>query len=110
MGDSQLHFNFSGEASAITSGSELVLGVRPENVLLSETEGDFTAKVYSTLPSGMETVVRLEMNGIMLTAVVFGGVDFAVHQPVKISFKGDQHHLFAAGDAGIKLASGSLRK
>ena len=86
------------------------MGVRPENVLLSETEGDFTAKVYSTLPSGMETVVRLEMNGIMLTAVVFGGVDFAVNQPVKIGFKGNQHHLFSMGDAGTKLASGSLRK
>lgn len=84
--------------------------MRPENVLLSEAEGEFNAKVYSTLPSGMETVVRLEMKGIMLTAVVFGGVDFAVNQPVKISFKGDQHHLFAMGDAGIKLASGSMKK
>ena len=110
LGDSQLHFAYAEEASDIVSGSELILGVRPENVLLSETEGDFAAKVYSTLPSGMETVVRLEMNGIMLTAVVFGGVDFAVNQPVKISFKGDQHHLFATGDAGIKLASGSLKK
>ena len=110
LGDSQLRFAYAGEASSIDSGSELVLGVRPENVLLSETEGDFEAKVYSTLPSGMETVVRLEMKGIMLTAVVFGGVDFAVNQPVKISFKGDQHHLFAMGDAGIKLASGSLMK
>lgn len=110
LGDSQLHFAYAEEASNIVSGSELILGVRPENVLLSEAEGDFAAKVYSTLPSGMETVVRLEMNGIMLTAVVFGGVDFAVNQPVKISFKGDQHHLFATGDAGIKLASGSLKK
>ena len=110
LGDSQLHFAYAEEASDIVSGSELILGVRPENVLLSEAEGDFAAKVYSTLPSGMETVVRLEMNGIMLTAVVFGGVDFAVNQPVKISFKGDQHHLFATGDAGIKLASGSLKK
>ena len=110
LGDSQLHFAYAEEASDIVSGSELILGVRPENVLLSEAEGDFAAKVYSTLPSGMETVVRLEMNGIMLTAVVFGGMDFAVNQPVKISFKGDQHHLFAAGDAGIKLASGSLKK
>ena len=110
LGDSKLHFAYAEEASDIVSGSELILGVRPENVLLSEAEGDFAAKVYSTLPSGMETVVRLEMNGIMLTAVVFGGVDFAVNQPVKISFKGDQHHLFATGDAGIKLASGSLKK
>ena len=110
LGDSQLRFAYAGEASSIDSGSELVLGVRPENVLLSEAEGDFNAKVYSTLPSGMETVVRLEMKGIMLTAVVFGGVDFAVNQPVKIGFKGDQHHLFAMGDAGIKLASGSLMK
>ena len=110
LGDSQLHFAYAEEASDIVSGSELILGVRPENVLLSEAEGDFAAKVYSTLPSGMETVVRLEMNGIMLTAVVFGGMDFAVNQPVKISFKGDQHHLFATGDAGIKLASGSLKK
>ena len=107
LGDSQLRFAYAGEASAIDSGSELVLGVRPENVLLSETEGDFEAKVYSTLPSGMETVVRLEMKGIMLTAVVFGGVDFAVNQPVMIIFMGDQHHLLAMGDAGIKLASGS---
>ena len=110
LGDTQLHFAYAGETSEIASGSQLILGVRPENVLLSETEGDFTAKVYSTLPSGMETVVRLEMNGIMLTAVVFGGVDFAVNQPVKIGFKGDQHHLFYMGDAGNKLASGSLRK
>ena len=71
----------------------------------------------------LSSVVRLEMISFSklaalflspawkaASAVVFGGVDFAVNQPVKIGFKGDQHHLFSMGDAGTKLASGSLRK
>ena len=49
-------------------------------------EGARHANVYSTLPAGMETTVKLDVEGTMLTAVVFGDVDYPVDCPVKFDF------------------------
>ena len=64
--------------------AELVLGIRPEYIRLGE-EG-ILAKVWSTLPSGMETTVKLHLGETELTAVVFGDVDYAVDSEVRFTF------------------------
>ena len=64
---------------------DVVVGVRPEYIALSEN-GAYAAKVYSTLPSGMETTVKLDVNGTPLTAVVFGDVDWPVDTQVRFDF------------------------
>jgi multiple sugar transport system ATP-binding protein len=68
-------------------GSEVILGVRPECIILSK-EGDkrkgAEAQVFASLPAGMETTVKLEIGGNILTSVVFGSVDYAINEKVGI--------------------------
>ena len=62
--------------------------------------------VYSTLPSGMETTVKININNISLTSVVFGDVDFPVDKRVKFSF--NKATVLFDKDNGRSLARGAL--
>ena len=88
------------------SGSRCVLGIRPEAVELGEG-GAREATVYSTLPSGMETTVKLDVDGQALTAVVFGGVDYPADSRVRFSFKG-KAILFDPDRGGRNAAEGVM--
>ncbi len=91
--------------AAVKAGAQYTLGLRPENIVLTE-QGGLPAKIYSTLPSGMETVVRLDLEGIRLTAVVFGSVDFAVNEAVQVAFSSPANILFDV--AGNNVAAGKV--
>ncbi len=88
-------FLFNPKSSSITiqDGQELLLGIRPEDISISSS-GDVEGLIYSTLPSGMETIVKIDIDGFILTCVVFGGVDFEMGEKVKISFNSDNNVLF----------------
>ena len=77
--------DFEASNAVTLRETDVVLGIRPEYIEITG-EGKLEAKVYSTLPSGMETTVKLDLNGIPLTAVVFGDVDFPVDRKVRLSF------------------------
>ena len=85
---------------------KVVVGVRPEHVLIKE-DGKVTGKVYSTLPTGMETTVRIDLKGDQITSVVFGDVDFPVDQEIRFDF-GGRVLLFDA-ETEQKIATGSVR-
>ena len=85
---------------------KVVVGVRPEHVLIGEN-GKVTGKVYSTLPTGMETTVRIDLDGDQITSVVFGDVDFPVDQDIRFDF-GGRVLLFDA-ETEQKIATGSVR-
>ena len=87
----------SDEDIAIPEGEEgvnAVIGVRPEFMTISETGEGVAANVYSTLPSGMETTVKIQYGEQIFTSVVFGGVDYSVNQPIHFSFRGGDILLF----------------
>ncbi len=65
------------------------------------------AKVYSTLPSGMETVVKLQVGVQQLTAVVFGSIDFTIDGEVGFDFSGSNCIVFDK-ETGQNLALGRL--
>lgn len=54
---------------------QAVIGIRPEHVLIAPEDAG-RARVYSSLPSGLETTIRLSPGSVMLTGVVSGGMDF----------------------------------
>ena len=57
--------------NAITLGEQdVIVGIRPEFININGN-GNIEGTVYSTLPSGMETTVKLDVNGTSLTAVLF---------------------------------------
>ncbi len=99
---------FDSKDLKVEDNQELLLGIRPEDIEISE-DGDVEVEVYSTLPSGMETIVKIQINDLVLTSVVFGGVDFKVGEKIKAKFSGDNYILFDKKSED-KIGSGSLLK
>ena len=85
---------------------EVTLGIRPEFITICE-DSDVKASVYSTLPSGMETTVKLRLGGEIITSVVFGSVDFPVDTEVCLAFNGSDMLLYDS-HTGVLLADGKL--
>ena len=84
---------------------DVMIGIRPEYIRIEEN-GVLDAIVKAALPSGMETTVKLDFNGIPLTAVVFGDVDFPVNRKVKISF--NKAAILFDKQSGRNFARGAL--
>lgn len=84
----------------------IMLGIRPEYVNI-EADSLLKAHIYSTLPSGMETIVKVQLGELILTSVVFGGRDFNVGEETGVAFSGERCMLFDA-DTQEYLALGHL--
>ncbi len=106
------HIAKIGEAEAIEDDSlpgddDFVIGVRPEFIHLSEN-GAIEGEIYSAMPTGMETTVKIRVGDFLLTGVVFGGVLYQIGQKVRMSFGGNAIALFSRKN-GRMIASGSLK-
>ncbi len=113
MDAKNVRLNFAGIQGAFRAAEDMdelpedvAVGIRPEFVAIAEN-APVCATVYSTLPAGMETTVKLQLNGQMLTSVVFGGIDYAVDTTVHMDFTGANILLFDASN-GRRIARGSL--
>ena len=71
-----------------------VIGVRPEFIRISE-DGPIEGEIFSAMPTGMETTVRIKVLNYLLTGVVFGGVLYKIGQKVRLAFAGDGITLFS---------------
>ena len=85
---------------------DYVLGIRPEFVKIVP-EGGIEAEVYSAMPTGMETTVRLRIGNFLLTGVVFGGVTYEIGEKVRVAFEGTNVMLFDRG-SGDLVGTGAL--
>ena len=100
-----------GEAAAAPAPAEddgrrnVIIGIRPEFVRVEQ--GDLTGKIYTTLPAGMETTVKLDVDGVVVTSVVFGSVDYPVNAEVNFDIVGKGIILFDVNSRN-KLGMGSL--
>ena len=63
--------------------------------------------MYTTLPSGMETTIKLAVGDSFVTGVVFGCVDFPHRQKLGFSFSGNGILLFDR-ESQKRIAVGSL--
>ncbi len=97
---------FTARGPIASHGGELTVGIRPE-FLPIEADGVIQGIAYSTLPSGMETTVKALVDGVMLTSVVFGSVDYPVDAPIRMNIRGDGIILFDE-PGGRQIAIGSL--
>ncbi|MBQ8136393.1 MAG: ABC transporter ATP-binding protein [Clostridia bacterium] len=96
---------FESEKPLDLKEKRVVVGVRPEQIHGLE-DGAVPAVVTATLPTGMETTVRLDAGGCELTAVVFGDVDFPVGFKVRIAFS--KSAILFDKESGVNLANGKL--
>ncbi|MBO4216670.1 MAG: ABC transporter ATP-binding protein [Clostridia bacterium] len=86
---------------------DYVIGVRPEMIDICD-EGGIEAEVYSAMPTGMETTVRLRVGNFLLTGVVFGGITYDIGSKVRIRFKENGIMLFSRMTGKI-IGTGSLK-
>ena len=106
-GDLKFNYNAVETFGEIKAGQKVVVGIRPEFIKIEEN-GPITGSVYSTLPSGMETIVQVMVGSQMITLVIFGGVDFKMQEAISMNITTDNIMLFDA-DSSCKLATGSLK-
>ena len=87
-------------------GNRVIAGLRPEFLPIREN-GKLDGIAYSTLPSGMETTVKVMVQDSMMTSVVFGSVDYAVDQTIQLDVIGENIILFDA-ESKNSIGIGSL--
>ena len=71
-----------------------VIGVRPDFIHICD-DGPIEGEVFSAMPTGMETTVRIRVGNYLLTGVVFGGVIYKIGQKIRLAFAGDGATLFS---------------
>jgi multiple sugar transport system ATP-binding protein len=88
-----------GAAAQAEAPADCLLGIRPENVRIHETEtpGAIPAEIFSVMPTGMETTVRVRIGAYLITGVVFGGVLYHLGQTVWVDFAQGGALLFQDG-------------
>ncbi len=92
---------------AESANHKVVLGIRPESIAIVDSENGASGVVYSTLPSGMETTVKVRLNDEVITSVVFGTIDYKVDEVVHINFIGKGITLFNA-ESSDRITNGTL--
>ena len=112
-GETTCEVSFCGLTRTFTSAKPLddvpanvTLGIRPEFITICP-DSTVKASVYSTLPAGMETTVKLRLGDEIITSVIFGSLDFAIDTEVSLSFNGHDMLLYDS-ETGKLLADGSL--
>ena len=85
---------------------DFVIGIRPEAIHI-DPKGKIAAEVYSSMPTGMETTVRLRLGNLLLTGVAFGKITFALEEKVKFDFGKSEVVLFSAR-SGRLISTGTL--
>jgi multiple sugar transport system ATP-binding protein len=90
----------------VQDNQRVVIGIRPENLVV-QPDAPIRARIYSALPSGMETVVKLQIGEHLLTSVIFGTVEFSIDADTGVAVTGEHCVLFDK-ENGRKLATGRL--
>lgn len=85
--------------------SKAILGIRPEFIELES--GPFEGVIYTTLPSGMETTVKLKVENDIVTSVAFGSVDYSHSLNIPFKINGDGIILFDK-ESGKRVAMGTI--
>ena len=97
---------FRSDGSLQPLKEKAVVGIRPE-FLPIQPGGPLEGKIYSTLPAGMETTVKVACGETMLTSVVFGSVDYPIDSAVQMNVTGDHIILFDQ-ETGTNAGVGTL--
>lgn len=85
---------------------DFILGVRPEFVKIVP-DGKIVGEIYSAMPTGMETTVRIKIGNLLLTGVIFGGITYSIGEKVNVSITGDGVMLFDKA-SGRLISTGSV--
>ena len=92
-----LRFTIEMTDGSTVPDQEVILGLRPEYIQIAEN-GSVNGEIYSSLPSGMETIVKVKIGSLQLNSVIFGDGDFNVGDTHAIAFPGFYNLFTKAGE------------
>ena len=95
------------EEERVITDDDYVLAIRPEAVKISP-RGKLVGEIYSAMPTGMETTVRIRMGDYLITGVIFGGITYKIGAKVKLDIEGDGVMLFSQ-HSGRFITTGKLK-
>jgi len=95
------------EEEVVLTDDDYVLGIRPDSLQFGKT-GKIEGTIYSSMPTGMETTVRLSIDGYLLTGVMFGGITYKLDEKIKVSFATNNILLFDR-KTGKLICDGSIK-
>ena len=90
----------------VLTNEDLVLGIRPE-FLDIKTEAPLKGEIYGAMPTGMESTIKVSVDGYLHTGVVLGSSLFTIGEQHSVSFSGNNIMLFDR-QSGDCIALGSL--
>lgn len=93
MNGTKLLFKPTTGSITLSEKHKVILGIRPQYISINEN-GKLKGSIYSTLPSGMETTLKVQLNDALLTSVVFGGLDFIVNKEINMEFTSERCIIF----------------
>ena len=93
------------DGAMVDVGENPTIGIRPEFVTMAKN-GKLEGEVLSSLPSGMETTLRLKVKDYVFSSVLFGSLDFKVGEKLPLSLPGETIVLFDSN--GNYSGEGSL--
>ena len=74
---------------------------------ISDT-GSIEGEIYSAMPTGMETMVKVRIGNYLITGVVFGGILYKIGQKIKLDLSGDNIVLYSRKYNKL-VAGGSIK-
>ncbi len=92
LANDDLEIIFEKEGDPEDIGKELVIGIRPEDIKISKS--GLKAVVYSVLPSGMETIIRVKIGNLFLSLVTFGRTELSPDDISYLEFPENKYILF----------------
>lgn len=78
----------------VITDEDVVIGIRPEAIKIVD-DGKIECEIYSAMPTGMETTIRVKIKDYLLTGVIFGGTTYEIGQKVRINIDSDGIMLFS---------------
>ncbi|MCR5731931.1 MAG: ABC transporter ATP-binding protein [Sphaerochaetaceae bacterium] len=85
---------------------DFVLGIRPDLINIDEN-GKLDGEIYGSMPTGMESTIKVRVNDLLLTGVIFGNLSLKIGSKVKLSIDSDRIMLFDRV-SGKLISTGSV--
>lgn len=83
----------------------ITIGFRPEYLKI-EDDGKIESLIYGTLPSGLETTIKLKIGDEIISSIIFGSASYQIDDKVKCNIVGKNVCIF--NDNEEKIALGEL--
>ena len=84
---------FHAEQDVQLNSEDVVLGIRPEFLDINKN-GKIKGRAFAALPAGMETTVKIELGGNLLSSVKFGAVNYKTDETIHFDIVGEGIVLF----------------